>query len=394
MASCKEEEENHPEQSDPNSSLGRYEYNFIEKDIVDGFVRATGDSILVLTLIDEDHRVMNARLLNYETRTTFTYPGEVDELVAGQQNEFNEIGAFLGMSTQDTSFIQITNQIVPGEMISGNFDLTFSSNLGASLSLWENGHFNNLPFIEITGIPAEGMNYHYTYNQIFIDSIFTRFTNTYKLETYIYAKRKFGLPVFELIRWNINETGNIIQPDTAYYNPFLGVRCGLVMVGNFSYDPVLKVLNSDILEGTELAREIQIRFKDLAVEEFPLPYSNAGELVLYHQDETIIFEDVQLNMNVGATPILEAQNSENKRLEIIYSAAETTMSLNYPAHKPGAEVQLAFWENYGDPDPTWTVSGFIDVENAENEKVNIGFETPFLPRDTEQTVIRGLEIEL
>lgn len=394
LASCKEEEENHPEQSDPNSSLGRYEYNFIEKDIVDGFVRATGDSILVLTLIDEDNKVMNARLLNYETRTTFTYPGEADELVAEQQHEFNETGGFLGMSPQDTSFIQISNQIVMGEMISGNFDLTFSSNLGASMSLWENGHFNNVPFIEITGIPAEGMDYHYTYNQIFIDSIFTRFTNTYKLEIYIYAKQRFGFPIFELIRWNVSEDGLVKQPDTAYYHPFSGVKCGLILTGDFSYDPVNEELNSNVLEGTELVREMQIRFMGLPPDQFPLPYSSAGELILYHQNNTIIFEAVQLNTNSGASPILEAENNEGNRLEVYYSDSETNKSLNYPAHKPGAEVELAFWENPDDSDPAWIVSGFMDVENMGNEKVNIGFETSFLPRESEQTIIRGLEIEL
>jgi hypothetical protein len=393
LTSCKDEEESHPDQSGTNSSMGRYEYNFIDKDIVDGFVRATGDSILVLTLIDEDNRVMNAQLLDYQNRSTFTFPGGPDELVAQQQFGYNDEDRFLITHGSDTSSIQLANEVVGNNPVSGNFNLSFQNNFGAIVGNWSNGYFNNIPFIEVNGIPADGMDYHYTFNQIFIDSIITRFTNTYKLEAYIYAKRRFGLPVFELIRWNISETGNIIQPDIAYYNPFLGVRCGLMMVGNFSYDPIAERLNSEILEGTELARAIQIKFKDLPVDLFPQAYPDSGQLILYSPDQTVTFTAVSVNTGNAASLILEAENEMGNRIEVTYSDSETNPNLNYAAHKPGAEVELAFYDNSGDNEPSWITSGFMDMENSTNGKVNIGFETSFLPRDTDKIVFRGFEIE-
>jgi len=367
-------QDENPEPETPTNSYGSYLYNGVEKNIGDAVFGLSESSDLLLIMTDEDGRKLKINITDYDGEGYYEKPTLEAPFLSGGLR-FNHMGELRRYVLQypDTSSVTILDS--SSDFISGSFDLRYVDPETQNQANCMEGQFVDVPLFEL--LPATvGQDFISGYYVWTIDSIHTRITNTFFVETYVYASDDLGAAQERLFRFDVLPL-SFSESGRAFYGytdtPSL----------NWNYETEVS-FDGTLINTTELEDEhwISIRFEDLPIDELPKPYGSDGELLLYRADEIISFDEVSLNLEWGADPVLVASNQAGNVLIVqMPVGVSNPTGLETNAGRPGVVLEILFFTSENDVEPQWTSSGFMHDEYVAEGIRNIGFETYYLAPD-------------
>jgi len=385
LIACNEDEpdvDDTPMETTTTNDYGSYLYNGEEKNLIDGFFRVSESNELLLTLVDEDDRVGRLFLYDFDGSGLFQNPAPTPELTGRQYYFLDGMPEYFWLSN-DSSMVSVLN--LSEDLVSGSFSLSFTGAANLIGANWTEGQFYDVPAYELVSAGV-GEKYLSRGTLVTIDSMHTRITNTFFAETYIYGTSDLGYTTRDVFRFESFLPDDLVNPPWIFYGsePYQ------------FYDYVFNVENSfseNSFTTDEIVDEhhrISIRFENQSIDEQPKPFGADGELLLYRQDETIGFDEVNINLDYGADTVLVATNQFGNTL-IAEQPPVTSyqFGLDTNGERPGVDIQLCFYSSGTASEPDWTSRGYMHYRILESGIINLGYETYYLaPDDIIPTYLR------
>lgn len=363
-----EQEPEPPEAPVITGDYGTYRYNGVEKTIVEASFHLLDSGNLLLTLVDEDERESAIEIYDFDGQGHYPWPASAPPgLTALHFYLDGDLERNFQLNHLETSSITVTDYSATS--ISGAFDLKLSSPQNVVQSNWTDGQFFDVPAFEM--LPAEPGRDLLLFKRIMtIDSMHTRLTNTFFLETYLYASTRLGTKHTRLFRWNLQADGTVNPPYPYFGSPEF-------FVWLYNSDPDAEISFDGNTITTSLI-DHTIFFEDLPVNEYPKPFGLPGELLLYSGSEVISFDEVDIDIVLAQSDTaVTATNQSGNVLVARWLPSNPPSGLSTNHERPGVAVELSFYTSSGQAQPDWSVIGFMQYEHVADEIVNLGFETAF-----------------
>lgn len=375
----------------PQTVYGSYLFNGVEKEIHEAWHRMLFSGTLEIGLVDEDERELMLYLNAFSGPGVHEFPAIPQELFARQYIGFNN-WEHEKLLYQDSSRAEVFEYNESGA-VAGSFDLHLVHEGFVTRDYLEGGDFSNVPMADVPGVPHAGMVYYRSNRKRYIDSLQARISNTFLLETYVYASTRGGNKTVDIFRMDIGPDGEQGTP-RIYHGPLLYAYALQTYVeAAYDYNANAQTMSSPLL--TAGSTDMQIRFDGVPITDFPKAFGAPGEILLYKGNDMVAFTSVTLDIEWYANPILTATNPQGNYLKVVYAPISNSFMINTNPSQPGGEVLLEFYESENDTEPAWSRLGSMRYKYSSDQTVNIGFETATPHFSSEElVVIRGTEIAI